>query len=762
MSQVTEATADGTATEGARPRVLFIGRNRYRLPLPDWLAKKWDAVERQIDYRILASAPTADQPLTAERFRLVPPARIRPLDGVLFYLRLPFLARRQILDFRPEAIVASDPYIGAAALVARALARGARPQVILEVHGDWRTFTRLYGSSGRAVFSPIADRVSRFAVRRGDAVRALSSYTESLVEEVRGVPVTASFPTYTDLSAFTEGPVQPLPERPTALFIGMLEAYKNVDGLADAWRDVVRRLPEARLVLVGNGARRAVVEALVAELPDNVEWHPELPPSEVAGKLDDATLLALPSRSEGLGRVVIEAFARGRGVVAARVGGIPDLVRDGVEGLLIDPSDTPGIADALVRVLGDRGLAGRFGEAGSARYLEWHTTPTQYASEVRDLVDATLRDAGAVPGEKPRVLIVGGAPPTGEALGALRDELDYCVVGLGRARRVAVGPGSVHLSPRRFYHLRLPFRVRALVRRFRPQVVIAESPYLGFLVLVGLAFRRRARPSLIVETPEDWRAASRSGSRAQRLVAPLLARAARYALRRADALRGFSPYTASLAEHEAGVPPLESFPAYIDLSIFTSTPPAPLPATPTALFVGMLEAMKNVDGLAAAWRKVMLELPEARLAIVGSGAMLDEVERLLEDYPGRIEYHPELSPAEVAAKMDDSTCIVLPSRSEGLGRVLIEGFARGRGVVASRVGGIPDIVRDGVEGLLVDPRDTDEIAAALVRVLSDRELAQSLGEAASRRYQDWHATPDEYAARVRSLVDRTLREVTSS
>ena len=47
-----------TETGPQRPRVLFVGRNRYSLPLPEWLAKKWEALERQIDYRVLASAPT--------------------------------------------------------------------------------------------------------------------------------------------------------------------------------------------------------------------------------------------------------------------------------------------------------------------------------------------------------------------------------------------------------------------------------------------------------------------------------------------------------------------------------------------------------------------------------------------------------------------------------------------------------------------------------------------------------------------------------
>ncbi|HST18938.1 MAG TPA: glycosyltransferase family 4 protein [Gaiellaceae bacterium] len=311
-----------------RPRVLFVGRNRYTLPLPDWLAKKWNALERQIDYRVLASAANGS-PLTDERFRLVAPARPRRLDGLLFYLRLPFRVRGQIRDFHPDAIIASDPYIGAASMVGRALAPGLRPQVILEVHGDWRTFTRLYGSPRRRFFSPLADLVSRTAVRRGDAVRALSRYTESLVEDVRGVPVAASFPTYTDLSAFTARPIEPLPEQPTSLFVGMLEAYKNIDGLAAAWRETAVRLPQARLVLVGKGARHSVIDKLVADLPDQVEHVSELTPEGVSARLDDSTVLVLPSRSEGLGRVVIEAFARGRDGAVPRVGHDAGQVRVG-------------------------------------------------------------------------------------------------------------------------------------------------------------------------------------------------------------------------------------------------------------------------------------------------------------------------------------------------------------------------------------------------------------------------------------------------
>jgi glycosyltransferase involved in cell wall biosynthesis len=506
-----------------------------------------------------------------------------------------------------------------------------------------------------------------------------------------------------------------------------------------------------------------------------VEWHEELPPEGVAEVIDRAMVFLLPSRSEGLPRVLMEAFARGRGAVGARAGGIPELIEHGRTGLLVDPEDVDGLADALVSVLSDRELAERFGREAHALYRSVHTTPAEYAERMRALVDASLRDAGAVPGERPRVLIVSrqtyALPLRGQdadALGALRETVDYCVLGLAapgaKPVKTALGPGSFHLLRRwpapldtLVFHATLPFRVARLVRRFQPLVVIAESPHLGFLVLVALSFRRRSRPSLVIETYGDWRSSVRyGGSRARRLVAPLADWAARYAFRRADGIRALSRFTAELAEREAGVPPLESFPAYIDLSIFSSRPPEPLPPTPTALFVGMLEANKNVDGLARAWRSVAAALPGARLVIVGKGALIDVVERLRDDYPGRVEHHPELSPVDVARAMDRSTCLVLPSRTEGLGRVLIESFARGRGVVASRVGGIPDVVHDGEEGLLVEPGDHEALAAALVRVLSDRGLAERLGLAARRRYADWDSTPDEYAAQVRLLVDRTL------
>ena len=172
----------------------------------------------------------------------------------------------------------------------------------------------------------------------------------------------------------------------------------------------------------------------------------------------------------------------------------------------------------------------------------------------------------------------------------------------------------------------------------------------------------------------------------------------------------------------------------------------------------MLERSKGVTALADAWGSVAERVPEAQLVVVGRGALADVVDRLRDDYPGRVEHVEELPPHGVAKRLDEATCLVLPSRSEGLGRVILEAFARGRGVVATRVGGIPDLVEDEVNGLLVENGDVPALADALTRILTDDGLAARLGGAAYEASRSLEWSPDDYATRVRSLVDRTLAE----
>jgi len=94
----------------------------------------------------------------------------------------------------------------------------------------------------------------------------------------------------------------------------------------------------------------------------------------------------------------------------------------------------------------------------------------------------------------------------------------------------------------------------------------------------------------------------------------------------------------------------------------------------------------------------------------------------------------------------------LPSRSEGLPRIVLESFCRGRPVIGARAGGVVDLVRDGENGVLVDVEDAAALADALVEVLLEPAWAAHLAEGAARSASDWLATPEEFAEQVRDLV----------
>jgi glycosyltransferase involved in cell wall biosynthesis len=149
-------------------------------------------------------------------------------------------------------------------------------------------------------------------------------------------------------------------------------------------------VPEASLRIVGDGRHRDVATALVRDLPAQVTWDRRLETPAVVQALDDAWLLLLASRSEGTPRVVLEALCRGRAVVGARAGGIPDVVWEGETGLLVDPDRPDEIAEALVRVLSDRDLARRLGEGARSHAAEWTHSADEYADRVVELVERAV------------------------------------------------------------------------------------------------------------------------------------------------------------------------------------------------------------------------------------------------------------------------------------------------------------------------------------------------------------------------------------
>jgi glycogen(starch) synthase len=160
--------------------------------------------------------------------------------------------------------------------------------------------------------------------------------------------------------------------------------------------------------------------------------------------------------------------------------------------------------------------------------------------------------------------------------------------------------------------------------------------------------------------------------------------------------------------------------------------------------VGRLTPQKGFDDLIRAYPAIRRAVPESRLVIVGEGHMRSELESIAEKENVRdgTTFAGFLSDGELVAVLKRSDVVVVPSRFEPFGIIALEAMAAGAPLVVSRVGGLAEIVEDSVDGIEVEPNNPSAIAAATVRILSDRELAARLatrGEEKAKTYS-WENT----------------------
>jgi glycosyltransferase involved in cell wall biosynthesis len=176
---------------------------------------------------------------------------------------------------------------------------------------------------------------------------------------------------------------------------------------------------------------------------------------------------------------------------------------------------------------------------------------------------------------------------------------------------------------------------------------------------------------------------------------------------------------------------------------------------PLLLYLGHLERSKGLFELVGAVARLRSRHPDVQLVLAGLGPAADDLRRDAERLGAAVEFTGWVDDDEKAELLAAATCLVLPSYQEALPLVVLEAMAAGVPVVASHVGGIPDTIRDGVDGLLVPPGDADSLASALTRILDEPELAQRLADTASRRVEELY-TPASLARRTATLYDEVL------
>lgn len=180
------------------------------------------------------------------------------------------------------------------------------------------------------------------------------------------------------------------------LFVGQLVAIKGVEYLLEAWNILLtdRRLSKFdKLVIVGEGDYCHKLKARAAKLGlgESIGFTGALKQTEIADWLAAADLLCLPSLNEGTPNVVIEAMASGRAVVATNVGGLPEIVEQGKNGILVQPADSLDLAEGLAIALSTNWIADSV--AASVAYLTWDAI----ASKNKRLLDEHFPEKNSVP-----------------------------------------------------------------------------------------------------------------------------------------------------------------------------------------------------------------------------------------------------------------------------------------------------------------------------------------------------------------------------
>ena len=298
---------------------------------------------------------------------------ISPLSDLRAILRLAQLIRRE----RPQILHTHTAKAGAVGRIAALLAGPARPPIVVHTfHGHvlrgyfdplttlgfrtlerWlaRVTTRLIAVSpevrddlvGLGVAPPEKFAVIRLGIELGERV---GGDDETRRETRRQLGVGPD--------AFVVG------------WVGRMTAVKRTDDVVRAFRELLDRDVDAYLCLVGDGPDRVRLERLAHELGVVRRCLFVGYQNDVAPYYEAIDALLLPSVNEGTPVSVIEALAAGRPTVATRVGGVPDVVRDGVDGYLVDVGDAATLGERLAELARDPSLREEMGRAGSARVLD--------------------------------------------------------------------------------------------------------------------------------------------------------------------------------------------------------------------------------------------------------------------------------------------------------------------------------------------------------------------------------------------------------
>ncbi|MCY3945049.1 MAG: glycosyltransferase [Anaerolineaceae bacterium] len=350
-------------------RVCWVDTMRYTQPLQAGQARKWRRLTEDLGVEIVVTsfAPGLRPQCFREHARFIqwPALPLAPLRWLTAWLLVPPVVLWLIFARGVDVLIAHDPVIGAAAALAKSLARlaGRRVALVVETRGDFlKGFVGQRRMPMPGLWLGLIRRLAGYSLNRADALRAVSASSAGQLREFAPRKPLRQFMSWTDASLFqSAGAEQAVSQRQEVLYAGVLIPGKGIRELIEAYAKIAEEVPQVQLSIIGEAANRDYASALRRQvrelgLESRVTIGAALPQAELAVAMARARLLVLPSFSEGLPKVLVEAMLCGTPVLATAVGGIPEIVEDGVSGWLVPPGDVKSLAGKLLHALREADL----------------------------------------------------------------------------------------------------------------------------------------------------------------------------------------------------------------------------------------------------------------------------------------------------------------------------------------------------------------------------------------------------------------------
>jgi len=341
-----------------KKNVLFISTKDYDLSKEDSsLEKKFIGLSKGMNVFVLARGKGWERKMYETEFYLIPKIGTLPWMFVSL-IRGWWLVKVKKID----VVISQSPLFDG--FVATIIKIVLKPRLIIEAHSDWVNSLFLqhripFGATARRLFI----RLGRFSLSSASTVRVVSEALQDQVLEYCPNCKIVKFPAFTDIDIFKNE--ADISWEPIILFTGWLYRLKGVQLLIEAFGRLQHRFSEFKLVIIGDGPYLEDLEKLaVSQKINKIEFTGSLSQEQVKNWMKKCWCFVLPSFSEGLGLVLLEAASLGKPLIGSDTGGIPEIIEDGENGFLIAPGSIEELTAVLAKIMSDKKLAISMGETG--------------------------------------------------------------------------------------------------------------------------------------------------------------------------------------------------------------------------------------------------------------------------------------------------------------------------------------------------------------------------------------------------------------